>query len=75
MDNRYVFSPEHRFGLPVALRSSWKNDKLLVEYNSLSGVNLYRFTFVFYNDSVDFRAEDITNKRNVSLKASVTNLP
>jgi hypothetical protein len=73
MGNRYVISREHLFGLPVALRSSWEKDKLLVEYNSLSSINLYRFTFVFDNDSVDFKAEDITNKRNLSLKASATN--
>jgi hypothetical protein len=72
MGNRYVISHEHRFGLPVALRSSWKKDKLLVEYNSLTGINLYRFTFVFDNDSVDFKADDITNKRNISLKARAT---
>ncbi|GAA0527871.1 serine hydrolase domain-containing protein [Chitinophaga japonensis] len=73
MGNRYVISHEHLFGLPVALRSFWKKEKLLVEYNSLSSINLYRFTFVFDNDSVDFRAEDITNKRNISLKASAAN--
>jgi CubicO group peptidase (beta-lactamase class C family) len=72
MDNRYVISREHLFGLPVALRSAWKKDKLLVEYNGLTGINLYRFTFVFDNDSVDFKADDITNKRNISLKASAT---
>lgn len=71
MGNRYVISREHLFGLPVALRSSWKKDNLLVEYNSLSSINLYRFTFVFNNDSVDLKAEDITNKRNISLKARV----
>ena len=73
MGNRYVISREHLFGLPVALRSSWKKDKLLVEYNSLSNINLYRFTFVFDNDSVDFKAEDLTNRRNISLKARATN--
>jgi CubicO group peptidase (beta-lactamase class C family) len=73
MRNRYVMSREDLFGLPVALRSSWKNDKLLVEYNSLSSINLYRFTFVFNNDHVDFKAGDITNKRNISLKARATN--
>jgi hypothetical protein len=73
MGNRYVISREHLFGLPVALRSSWKKDKLLVEYNSLSSINLYRFAFVFDNDRVDFKAEDITNKRNISLKARAIN--
>ncbi|MCS3795174.1 serine hydrolase domain-containing protein [Niastella sp. OAS944] len=69
MGNRYVIGQEHLFGLPVALRSYWENNKLHVEYNSLSSINLYKFTFVFNNGSVDFNAEDITNKRKVSLKA------
>ena len=73
MGNRYVISREDLFGLPVALRSSWEKNKLLVEYNSLCSINLYKFTFVFGNDSVDFKAEDITNKRNLSLKASAKN--
>jgi hypothetical protein len=73
MRNRYVVSREDLFGLPVALRSSWKKNKLFVEYNSLSSINLYRFTFVFDNDHVDFKAEDLTNKRNISLKARATN--
>jgi hypothetical protein len=73
MRNRYVMSREDLFGLPVALRSSWKKDKLFVEYNSLSSINLYRFTFVFDNDHVDLKAEDITNKRKISLKARATN--
>jgi CubicO group peptidase (beta-lactamase class C family) len=70
MGNRYVISREHLFGLPVALRSYWQKEKLLVEYNSLCSINLYKFTFIFDNDSVDFKAMDITNKRNISLKAS-----
>ncbi|OQP52484.1 hypothetical protein A4R26_28715 [Niastella populi] len=69
MGNRYVISREHLFGLPVALRSCWVKEKLHVEYNSLTGINLYKFTFIFDNDSVDFNARDITNKRNISLKA------
>lgn len=69
MGNRYTISREHLFGLPVALRSFWNQDTLNVEYNSLSGINLYKFRFVFENDTVDFIAEDITNKRNISLKA------
>ena len=73
MGNRYVFSREHLFGLPVALRSYWKKDKLLVDYNTLSGIELYKFTFVFDTDSVAFKAEDITNKRNLFLRASVAN--
>lgn len=71
MDNRYVISREHLFGLPVALRSYWEKDKLHVEYNSLCSINLYKFTFVFDNDHVDFNAEDITNKRKIALKARV----
>ena len=73
MNNRYVNSQEHLFGLPVALRSYWENDKLNVEYNSLSSINLYKFSFVFNSDSVDFKAVDITNKRNISLIARAVN--
>ncbi|WP_198175042.1 serine hydrolase domain-containing protein [Spirosoma arboris] len=73
MGNRYVLSHEHLFGLPVALRSSWEKGKLLVDYNSLSGIDLYRFTFVFNKETVDFKAEDRTNKRNLFLKARVAN--
>jgi CubicO group peptidase (beta-lactamase class C family) len=73
MGNRYVISREDQFGLPIACRSYWEKDKLHVEYNSFCSINLYRFTFVFDNDSVDFKAADITNKRNISLKASAIN--
>lgn len=68
MNNRYVMSREHLFGLPVALRSCWQGDKLHVEYNSLTGINLYMFGFVFNGDSVDFEVEDKTNRRHLSLK-------
>lgn len=73
MNNRYVISREHLFGLPVALRSYWQKDKLYVEYNSLCNINLYKFTFSFNNDSVDLKVQDITNKRNLLLKASAAN--
>lgn len=70
MNNRYVISREHLFGLPVALRSYWEHDKLHVEYNSLCSINLYKFTFVFDKDCVEFIGEDVTNKRKVALEAS-----
>lgn len=73
MNNRYVISREHLFGLPVALRSSWNNGKLSVEYNGLASINLYKFTFVFNSDGVDFLAEDVTNKQNISQKAKPSN--
>lgn len=73
MNNRYVISHEHLFGLPVALRSYWDRDTLHVEYNSMASINLYKFTFVFNNDSVAFKAEDITNKRKVSQTARAAN--
>lgn len=70
MDNRYVISREHRFGLPIAVRSFWDRDQLHVEYNSLSNINLYHFTFTFGVDEVSFKAVDYTNNRKFSLSGT-----
>ncbi|RDC58218.1 class C beta-lactamase-related serine hydrolase [Pedobacter chinensis] len=68
MGNKYKISKEHVFGLPIAIKSFWDKNKLIMDYNRLCKINLYKFSFVFYENSVDFDFQDLTNKRNVLLK-------
>jgi CubicO group peptidase (beta-lactamase class C family) len=70
IDNQYRISKEHLFGLPVAIKSFWDNNKLIVDYNGLSRINFYRFTITFYGDSIDFDYQDFTNKQHVTLKGN-----
>jgi CubicO group peptidase (beta-lactamase class C family) len=71
MYNQYKISNEHVFGLPIAIKSFWNNSKLFVDYNELCGINFYKFTFSFYENSVDFEFNDLTNKRSELLKGIV----
>lgn len=69
--NQYKISKEHVFGLPIALKSSWDKNKLIVYYNELCRINFYRFAFTFYGNSIDFDCQDLTNKRSLLLKGAV----
>jgi CubicO group peptidase (beta-lactamase class C family) len=71
MGNQYKISNEHEFGLPVAVKYSWLDNKLIVDYNELSRINLCKLTFNFYEDKVDLNFQDRTNKRNALLKGVV----
>jgi CubicO group peptidase (beta-lactamase class C family) len=71
--NQYKISNEHVFGLPIALKSFWSNNKLIINYNQLCRINLYRLTFSFYERSVDLDLQDLTNKQNAVLKGIVIN--
>ena len=71
MYNQYKISNEHVFGLPIAIKSFWDNNKLFVDYNELCRINFYKFTFSFSENSVDFDFKDLTNKRNLLLKGTV----
>jgi len=66
--NQYKISNEHVFGLPIALKSFWDKGKLIVYYNELCRINFYRFIFTFYESSIDFDVQDLTNKRKLLLK-------
>ena len=69
--NQYKISNEHQFGLPIALKSFWDNNNLIVDYNELCKINFYKFTFTFHQNSVDFDFHDVTNQRNILLKGIV----
>lgn len=71
MGDQYKISNEHVFGLPVAVKCSWHDNKLIVDYNELSRINLCKLTFNFYEDGVDLNFQDRTNKRNALLKGVV----
>jgi CubicO group peptidase (beta-lactamase class C family) len=62
--NHYTISQEHVFSLPIAIKSFWDKDKLIVDYNELCRINFYRFTFRFFENSVAIDFQDLTNKRN-----------
>ena len=66
--NQYKISREHQFGLPIAVKSFWDKSQLVVDYNELSRINLYRLTFSFTDNSIAIDVRDITNKRNITLK-------
>lgn len=67
-NNQYRISKERLFGLPVAIKSFWDNNKLIVDYNGLSRIDFCRFTISFYGDNIDFDFLDLTNKQHVLLK-------
>jgi CubicO group peptidase (beta-lactamase class C family) len=71
MDNQYKISNERVLGLPIALKGFWDNDKLVIYYNELCRINLYKFIFKFYDNSVDFDIQDQTNNWNALLKGSI----
>jgi CubicO group peptidase (beta-lactamase class C family) len=72
LGNEYKTSTEHVFGLPIAIKSHWDNNKLIVDYNELCNINLYRLTFGFYESGIILDLQDLTNKRNALLKGIVT---
>jgi CubicO group peptidase (beta-lactamase class C family) len=69
--NQYKISKERQFGLPIAVKSFWDHDKLIVDYNELCRINFYKLTFAFYENRVDLDFRDLTNKRNALLKGIV----
>jgi Beta-lactamase len=72
LGNRYKISAEHIFGIPIAVKSYWDNNKLVVDYNELCNINFYRLTFSFFGKSVVLNLQDLTNNRNALLKGIVT---
>jgi CubicO group peptidase (beta-lactamase class C family) len=50
MNNQYLISNEHAFGLPTAVRGRWINDILYIDYNRLSRIEKYKFTIIFEDD-------------------------
>jgi len=72
LGNQYKISTERVFGLPIAVKSYWDNNKLIVDYNELCNINFYKFTFDFYENSIVLDLHDLTNKRNALLKGIVT---
>jgi len=71
MGNQYKISNERVLGLPIALKGFWDDNKLIVYYNELCRINLYKFTFTFSDNSVDFDIQDQTNNWNVLLKGNI----
>ena len=70
MSDQYIISNERAFGLPIALKCSWESNKLIIYYNELCKINLYKFTFTFTENDVDFEYQDKTNDLNLILKGS-----
>jgi hypothetical protein len=47
MNNQYLISKEHSFGLPTAVKGRWKNNTLNIEYNRLCRIENYKFSIIF----------------------------
>lgn len=58
-------------GLPLALKGFWENNKLVIYYNELCKINLYKFIFTFSENNVDFDYQDQTNDLHLNLKGSI----
>lgn len=71
MNNQYKFSNERVLGLPIALKGFWDGNNLIIHYNELCRINFYKFTFTFFDGSVDFNIQDQTNNWKVILKGSI----
>jgi CubicO group peptidase (beta-lactamase class C family) len=70
ISDQYIISNEHASGLPIALKCSWESNKFIIYYNELCKINLYKFTFTFTENDVDFEYQDKTNDLNLILKGS-----
>lgn len=68
MNNEYLVSNGRLFGLPVAIKGQWDNDKLIIYYNELCGINLLRMSFNFSDNLVDLNINDQTDDWTKSLK-------
>jgi CubicO group peptidase (beta-lactamase class C family) len=73
MDNQYRISKECVLGLPLAIKGFWDNDKLIIYYNDFCRINLYKFTFTFSENDINFDLRDQTNNVHLILKGSTKN--
>jgi CubicO group peptidase (beta-lactamase class C family) len=71
MNDNYKISKERELGLPIALKGYWERNKLIINYNELCRINLYKFTFTFSENTVVFDFQDRTNHINLILKGSI----
>ena len=71
MNNEYLVSKGRLFDLPVALKSSWENDKFIILYNELCGINLLKLSFTFSDSTVDLIVNDHTDGWTISLKGNL----
>jgi len=71
MNNEYIVSNGRQFGLPVALKSLWENNNLIIYYNELCGINLLKLSFTFSGNSADLNINDQTDGWTLSLKGKL----
>lgn len=68
MNNEYLVTNGRLFGLPIALKGLWDNDKLVIYYNELCGINLLKLSFTFSDTSIELNISDLTDGWTVSMK-------
>jgi CubicO group peptidase (beta-lactamase class C family) len=71
LNNEYKISNERVLSLPIGIKGSWNNNKLVIYYNEFSRINLYKFTFAFSDNSINFDFQDLTNHWNVLLNGTI----
>jgi CubicO group peptidase (beta-lactamase class C family) len=71
MNNEYLVSNGGPFNLPKALKGSWDNDKLIIYYNELCGINLLKLSFIFSNTSLELNIDDLTDGWTKYLKGTL----
>jgi CubicO group peptidase (beta-lactamase class C family) len=71
MNNEYLVSNGGLFNLPKALKGSWDNDRLIIYYNELCGINLLKLDFIFSDTSLDLKINDLTDGWTISLKGTL----
>ena len=52
MNNQYLISKEHSFGLPTAVKGRWINNILHIDYNRLCRIENYTFSISFLGDNL-----------------------
>lgn len=68
LDNVYRLSPG-RFGIPAALRGTWKaEDVFVLEFNEVGNINDWRITFTFRDDRVIVTREEMTGLPGVTVQ-------
>ena len=70
MNNEYIVSNGGLFNLPKALKGMWENNKLIIYYNELCGINLLKLSFTFIDTSVDLNINDLTDGWTMSIKGT-----
>ena len=59
------------FGLPIAVKGSWKDNQLIIHYNELTRINYILMMLEFKEHQLKFLLKDLTNDGQFELIAKI----